>query len=126
MGPPKIPDRERLLGVWEPLVGRPAALALFRGKWVLAVLPWAAVADFALVWIIYGISPSFDVRFAWLAGALGIGFAASGFFFLWQWHHEAGRALGVKITSRNAPPSDWNAYLAWCRRNGVRPLTERP
>ena len=78
MAPPKIPDRTRVLAIWEPLVGGPASLALYRGKWVLALTPWVAAADFALIWIIYGFSPSFDGKFAWVAGLLGVGFACSG------------------------------------------------
>jgi hypothetical protein len=70
-------------------VGRPAALALYRGKLVLALTPWLAAADFALIWIIYGFSPGFDGKFACVAGLSAVAYACSGFVFLWQWHHLA-------------------------------------
>jgi hypothetical protein len=89
------------------------------------MVPWVAATDFILIWIVYSFSPGIDGKLAWVAGLLAIGFACSGFFFLWQWHHEASQALGVRVTSGNSPPSDWVGYQEWCRLNDVTPLSER-
>jgi hypothetical protein len=122
----KIPNKARTLEIWDPLVGRPAAVALYRGKWVLGVSKWVALADFVLVWVAFGFSRTLAVGVAWVGGILTVGFGCSGFFFLWQWHAEAGRALGVRITGKNPPPSDRTRYLEWCRQNGVQPLNSSP
>jgi hypothetical protein len=121
-GRPKIPNKSKTLRIWEPLIGHSAAMAMYRGKWVLGVTPWVALGDFVLIWVVYGFSPSLAGKVAWVAGSLGVAFVASGFFFLWQSHRAASEALGVRITSTNAPPSDRSKYFEWCRQNGVRPL----
>ena len=96
-----IPDKARVLEAWEPVSGRPAALALYRGKYAVGSAKWVALADFAIVlWPFIQCGPSGR-------------------------HKEAGRELGIKITGKNAPPSDLDLYLQWCRRNGVQPLSSR-
>lgn len=122
----RIPDKALVLAAWEPVIGHPAATALYRGKYVLGAAKWVALADFAIVFVaVHSVEPLWAGRVAWWVGILAIGYIGSGFYFVWKWHKEAGRALGIKITGKNAPPSDRDRYLQWCRRNNVQPLSSR-
>jgi hypothetical protein len=120
-----IPVKSRVLEAWEPVIGHPAAVAMYRAKWVVQMIRWVALAYFVLVFVTFHTARSSAVAVAWVAGLAGAGFSLSAFYFLRQWRKEAGRALGIKITGKNAPPSDPDLYLQWCRSNGVQPLTSR-
>jgi len=118
----RIPNKARTMDIWEPLIGRPAATALYRTKWVIGTAKWAALADVLVIFVVLHLARSWSVAVAWIAGTALVLFCSMAAIFFWQYHAEASRALGVQITSKNAPPSDRSKYLEWCRRNGVRPL----
>jgi hypothetical protein len=120
--PWKIPNKSRAMEIWQPLIGRRAAIANFRAMWVIGAAPYVAISYFVLIYAAIHLVHSWASTVAWVAGTLTVAFGFSGIFFVWQWHKEAGKALGVKVTSKNPPPSDHINYVDWCRRNGVRPL----
>lgn len=122
----KTPDRPRVLAAWGPRVGDRAALALYRHQWIMDTIKWVVLTSLVLVAVaVHTIGRYWSVRLAWLLGALCLGYAATSLLFYWRFHVEAGRALGTKVTGRNAPPLDYEMYLQWCRRNEVLPLKGR-
>jgi hypothetical protein len=121
----RIPTKERVLQIWEPLAGHDAATKLFRCKWVLGVTPVLAVADFVVVFLAARVVHHGAAWVAFVAVLVLVSFAASSYVFLRQYQHAASEALGVKVTSKNNPPSDQSSYYSWCRSNGVVPLNSR-
>jgi hypothetical protein len=97
---------------------------MFRGKKVLSLAPAFGLAYIVLIFIAVHLLPSRAAIIGWIAGILLMGFILSSGLFLWQWHRDASKALGVKVTSKNSPPGHRAEYVVWCRENGVSPLWE--
>ena len=106
-------DRSNTLHIWEPLIGRKAALSLYRGKWVVGTAKWVALTDFVLIFVVFHTMRSWAATVAWVAGIALVAFGCSSAVFLVQYHRAASKALGI------------TEYLEWCQRNGVQPLTSR-
>lgn len=109
--------------LWEPRIGLRAARLYWWAKWVVWSGLRVAVATFILIavpiWLHLGISS----WWAWLVAPLAIAYAISGLIALLLARRAATKSLGIKVTAKNTPPGNREAYLAWCRRNGVAPFS---
>jgi hypothetical protein len=98
----KGPDRAAILENWAPLVGKPAAIAIYRGRRIISLTPLVCLGYVLVIYLSVHLAPS---AAPWIAAFLGIVcfvLVCSSAFFLRQWHRNAGKALGLRITSKNA------------------------
>ena len=70
-----IPAKSRVLEAWEPVIGHPAAVAMYRAKWVVSVIRWVALAYFVLVFVTFHTARSSAAAVAWIAGLAGENYA---------------------------------------------------
>lgn len=88
---------------------------------VRLILP-ASIATFALIAIPIWLHVPFAGSWGIAVAILAILFGWSGLVALLLARRSATRAMGIKITAKNSPPGDRNAYLQWCHRNGIEPF----
>jgi hypothetical protein len=116
------PSRNAVTAFWGPRVGERAANYLWWSSAVIALGPSAALAAFVIIGIPAFLHLGLASPLAWtLAPACSL-WAASGVASFFLARRSASKTLGVKITSRNNPPRERSAYIAWCDKNGLPPF----
>jgi hypothetical protein len=119
---PRVPAKDGYLDFWEPRVGRKSATYMWWSKMVVASAPRVVLADVVVIFAVVMLKLHFALALAWVVGAVGVAFLASGVFALLLSCRIATKALGVRVTPKSFPPVDNDMYRNWCKRNGISPF----
>lgn len=117
----RTPDTPALLDKWVPRIGADGA------RW-FAVAIWARVLMLPFGLLLFGAIAVAAVVGSPIGTVLVVATSIIAFSNAtliatapFMARRAAGKALGIKVTIRNYPPNEEDAYRAWCQRNGVRP-----
>lgn len=116
-------DRDARLAYWAPRIGLRAAKSQVYSRVCSMATVWFAIAYFLVILVQDHTSrePAHALAYVALAGFL---VAVAGTIILYVITFvSASRALGIRVTFRNYPPSEESAYRAWCRDRGLVPFT---